>query len=84
MRKYFLSLLRAFPSREVKFLAYTTSKPKILAFNISLYNTSYIKNSNKYYFMRNGTHMASIFIRKGKVKREEKKHYVQKNKEGMS
>lgn len=43
-----------------------------------------MKNSNNYYFMRNGTHMASIFIRKGKVKREEKKHYVQKNKEGMS
>ena len=38
--------VRAFPSKEVKFLAYNTSKPKILTFNISLYNTSYIKDSN--------------------------------------
>ena len=38
-------LLRAFPPREVKFLAYIISKYYFLVFNISLYNTSYIKNS---------------------------------------
>ena len=39
------SVLRAFPSRELKFLAYTISKHYFLAFNISLYNTSNIKDS---------------------------------------
>ena len=38
-------ILRAFPSKEVKFLAYTTSKPKILAFNNSFYNTPNIIDS---------------------------------------
>ena len=37
--------LRAFPSRWVKFLAYTTSKPKILVFNNSFYNIPNIKHS---------------------------------------
>ena len=48
--------LRAFLSRWVKFLAYTTSKPKILAFNNLFYNSPNITNfifftiSFKYFF----------------------------------
>ena len=37
--------VRAFPSRESKFLIFTISKHYFLAFNTSLYNTSYIKDS---------------------------------------
>ena len=37
--------VRAFPSRESKFLVFTISKHYFLAFNTSLYNTSYIKDS---------------------------------------
>ena len=37
--------IRSFLSRESKFLAYTISKHYFLAFNTSLYNTSYMKDS---------------------------------------
>ena len=37
--------VRAFPSRESKFLVFTISKHYFLVFNTSLYNTSYIKDS---------------------------------------